>query len=97
MKEKLKLVLDRILSIDYSGKLKAVAPFAVEVAGGSKKLAAFVRASVVIILVHLGLPLTDYASSKVSEQVMMITMTYLAAQGLADVGKEKVKLEKEVE
>lgn len=92
----LAVIKDRLSSVGFGRIFKSILPFIVEAAGGSKKLAAFAGASIVIISVHLGLPLTEMGKAKVAEQVMMLTMTYLGAQGLADIGKEKekVKIEK---
>ena len=58
---------------------------------GSKKFVALVIGLGVTAAVKMGLP--EDAGKELSTQVVALVATYLGAQGIADAGKEKAKIE----
>ncbi len=61
----------------------------------SKKFKAFGTALIVIVCVHL-FGIDEAAAQQIAEQVIVLTIGYMGAQGVADIGKEKVKVEKDL-
>ena len=77
--------------------VKKAVPALVKAAGGNRKFSAFIASSGVMLIVFLGVDLDKELKMKLAEYFMAITLGFLGGQGLADVGKEKAKLEKKEE
>jgi hypothetical protein len=58
----------------------------------SKKFQAAIVGAVVVVVAHF-----QPGWAETAEKVVMLLMTFIAGQGLADFGKEKAKVEIEVE
>ena len=60
----------------------------------SKKAAALIVSGILMLMVYTLGPLEDNLKMDFADKLMKVVIVYLGAQGAADFGKEKAKLEK---